>query len=134
VIEARAVRDVLIAALLTGLATGVGAIPVSFFRALPRRGYDGISGWARGDAGRRHARATHRSAARGADGRGARSRTPGHRRRGVRGGRGDRGGDGPVDSSPARPRHHFHLTSRTTGTSTARPRRRSGARISCGAR
>jgi ZIP family zinc transporter len=38
------VRDVLTAALLTGLATGVGAIPVSFFRPLPRRWYDGVLG------------------------------------------------------------------------------------------
>ena len=37
-------RDVLTAALLTGLATGVGAIPVSFFRPLPRRWYDGVLG------------------------------------------------------------------------------------------
>jgi ZIP family zinc transporter len=38
------VRDVLIAGLLTGLATGVGAVPVVFFRQLPRRWYDGVLG------------------------------------------------------------------------------------------
>jgi ZIP family zinc transporter len=38
------VRDVLTAAMLTGLATGVGAIPVTFFRPLPRRWYDGVLG------------------------------------------------------------------------------------------
>ena len=37
-------RDVLIAGLLTGLATGVGALPVVFFRHLPRRWYDGVLG------------------------------------------------------------------------------------------
>ena len=32
------------AALLTGLATGLGAVPVVFFRQLPRRAYDGVLG------------------------------------------------------------------------------------------
>ncbi len=37
-------RDAMIAATLTGLATGLGAFPFFFVRALPRRVYDGILG------------------------------------------------------------------------------------------
>jgi len=37
-------REVLVAAALTGLATGVGAFPFFFVRKLPRRAYDGILG------------------------------------------------------------------------------------------
>ena len=37
-------RDVLTAALLTGLATSLGALPVSFLRPLPRNWYDGVLG------------------------------------------------------------------------------------------
>jgi zinc transporter, ZIP family len=38
------VLDALIAALPTGLATGLGALPVVLSRALPRRAYDGVLG------------------------------------------------------------------------------------------
>jgi zinc transporter, ZIP family len=38
------VREVLIAALPTGLATGLGALPFLLGRPLPRRGYDGVLG------------------------------------------------------------------------------------------
>jgi ZIP family zinc transporter len=38
------VRDALIAALPTGLATGLGAIPIVLSRPLPRRAYDGVLG------------------------------------------------------------------------------------------
>src|SRR5436309_1071245 len=37
-------RNALVAAALTGLATGLGAFPFFFVRALPRRAYDGILG------------------------------------------------------------------------------------------
>jgi ZIP family zinc transporter len=37
-------REALMAALLTGLATGVGALPLVFVRDLPRRAYDGVLG------------------------------------------------------------------------------------------
>jgi ZIP family zinc transporter len=37
-------REALLAAALTGLATGLGAFPFFFVRALPRRAYDGILG------------------------------------------------------------------------------------------
>jgi ZIP family zinc transporter len=37
-------RNALLAAALTGLATGLGAFPFFFVRALPRRAYDGILG------------------------------------------------------------------------------------------
>jgi zinc transporter, ZIP family len=37
-------REALIAALLTGLATGLGAVPLLFIRKLPRRVYDGVLG------------------------------------------------------------------------------------------
>ncbi len=37
-------REALTAALLTGLATGLGAVPFVFFRQLPRRAYDGVLG------------------------------------------------------------------------------------------
>src|SRR5688572_4027485 len=37
-------RNALVAAALTGLATGLGAFPFFFVRALPRRVYDGILG------------------------------------------------------------------------------------------
>jgi ZIP family zinc transporter len=37
-------REALLAAALTGLATGIGAFPFFFVRALPRRVYDGILG------------------------------------------------------------------------------------------
>ena len=37
-------RDALIAALPTGLATGLGALPVILSRQLPRRAYDGVLG------------------------------------------------------------------------------------------
>jgi ZIP family zinc transporter len=37
-------RNALLAAALTGLATGVGALPFFFVRALPRRAYDGVLG------------------------------------------------------------------------------------------
>src|SRR4051794_41009248 len=37
-------RNALLAAALTGLATGVGAFPFFFVRALPRRVYDGVLG------------------------------------------------------------------------------------------
>jgi zinc transporter ZupT len=36
--------NALVAAALTGLATGLGAFPFFFVRALPRRAYDGILG------------------------------------------------------------------------------------------
>jgi zinc transporter, ZIP family len=39
-----AMREALTAALLTGLATGLGALPLVFFRQLPRRAYDGVLG------------------------------------------------------------------------------------------
>ena len=39
-----AVRDALLAALPTGLATGLGALPVLFGRPLGRRAYDGVLG------------------------------------------------------------------------------------------
>jgi zinc transporter, ZIP family len=38
------VPDALLAALPTGLATGLGALPILFGRALPRRAYDGVLG------------------------------------------------------------------------------------------
>jgi ZIP family zinc transporter len=38
------VRDALLAALPTGLATGLGALPILFGRPLPRRAYDGVLG------------------------------------------------------------------------------------------
>jgi ZIP family zinc transporter len=38
------VRDALIAALPTGLATGLGALPIVLSRQLPRRAYDGVLG------------------------------------------------------------------------------------------
>jgi ZIP family zinc transporter len=38
------VSDVLLAALPTGLATGLGALPFLFVKQLPRRGYDGVLG------------------------------------------------------------------------------------------
>lgn len=37
-------RDALLAALPTGLATGLGALPILFGRPLPRRAYDGVLG------------------------------------------------------------------------------------------
>jgi zinc transporter, ZIP family len=37
-------REALTAALGTGLATGLGALPLVFFRQLPRRAYDGVLG------------------------------------------------------------------------------------------
>ena len=37
-------RDALLAALPTGLATGLGALPIVFSRNLPRRAYDGVLG------------------------------------------------------------------------------------------
>jgi zinc transporter, ZIP family len=37
-------REALTAALLTGLATGLGALPLVFIRQLPRRVYDGVLG------------------------------------------------------------------------------------------
>jgi zinc transporter, ZIP family len=37
-------REALTAAMLTGLATGVGALPLVFLRELPRRVYDGVLG------------------------------------------------------------------------------------------